>query len=242
MTNSCCLNAGIANSNVFSIKTMNPDLEPPSRFDRGSNDPLKVNFAQRTFDAEGGEASGRFFSRVISWPRLGNSGVTIGRGYDMGQRTPSQIIRELSLAGMPPEDAHFLSRAAFKRGADAGEFVQNFKSSAPVMSLEVQRNLFDKVTTPEMINDIKRIFNKQDVVSTYGKTSWDELSPAAQELVFDLRYRGDYSPATRKAIQSFLVNKDYEGLRSVINDTAYWQTRGVPAARIRERQAMAREL
>jgi len=242
MTNSCCLNASISNSNIFSMKTINPDSESSSRLDRGSNDPLKVSFAQRTFDAEGVEAPGRFFSRVISWPRLGNSGVTIGRGYDMGQRNPSQILRELSLAGMPPEDARFLAKAAFKRGAEAGEFVQNFKSSAPIMSLEVQRNLFERVTTPEMINDIKRIFNKQDVVSTYGKTSWDELSPAAQELVFDLRYRGDYSPATRKAIQKFLVNKDYEGLRSVINDTAYWQSRGVPAARIRERQAIAREL
>jgi hypothetical protein len=143
---------------------------------------------------------------------------------------------------MLPEDAQFLSKAAFKRGVEAGEFVKNFRLSAPVMSLEVQRSLFEQVTTPEMTNDIKRIFNKQDVVSTYGKALWDELSPAAQEIVFDLRYRGDYTPATRKAIQTFLVNKDYDGLRSVINDTAYWQLRGVPATRIRERQEMAKDL
>lgn len=242
MTTSFCLNAALSNSSLFPRDTTSPDLQATSRCHDGSSNPLKVSFAQRTFDAEGVEAHGRFFSRAISWPRLGNSGVTIGRGYDMGLRKPSQIIRELSLAGMSTEDARFLSKAAFKRGAEAGEFVRNFKSSAPVMSLEVQRNLFEKVTTPEMINDIKRIFNKQDVVSTYGRTSWDELSPAAQELLFDLRYRGDYTPATRKVLQSFLVNKDYEGLRSVINDSAYWQSRGVPAARIRERQELAKEL
>jgi hypothetical protein len=207
-----------------------------------SNNPLKVRFGQRTFDAEGLEQAGRYFSRSISWPKLGNSGVTIGRGYDMGQRRPEQIIRELTRAGMGEDDARFLSRAAFKRGAAAGDFVTANKDFAPVMSLEVQKNLFENVTTPEMVNDIKRIFNKPDAVEAYGRASWDDLTPAAQEIVFDLRYRGDYTPTTRRAIQTFLVHQDYEGLRAIINDTSYWKALGVPEARIKERQAMAQDL
>lgn len=219
-----------------------PATSSASRAMSASNDSLKVRFGRRTFDAEGLEQAGRYFSRTISWPKLGNSGVTIGRGYDMGQRRPEQIFRELTLAGMGEDDARFLSRAAFKRGAAAGDFVAANKEFAPVMSREVQKNLFENVTTPEMVNDIKRIFNKPDAVKAYGRASWDDLAPAAQEIVFDLRYRGDYTPTTRRAIQTLLVNEDYEGLRSVMNDTAYWKALGVPDARIKERQAMARDL
>jgi hypothetical protein len=203
---------------------------------------LKVAFGQRTFDAEGQEASGRYFSRAISWPRLGNSGVTIGRGYDMGQRTAPQIFRELTAAGLGDADATFLSRAARHRGAHAGAFVAKYGSIAPVISLEVQKNLFEKITTPEMINDIKRIFSKSDTVKAYGEASWDSLSQAAKELIFDLRYRGDYTTTTRKVLQPLLVNQDYKGLKEVMNDTDYWKTLRVPPARIAERQALAREL
>lgn len=225
-----------------SSKATTPREDNSAKVDRKVGDPLKVSFAQKTFDAEGVEAPGRFFSRAISWPKLGNSGVTIGRGYDMGQRSARQIVRELTSAGMQLPDAEFLSQAAGKRGDAAREFVDSFRPTSPIMSLEVQRNLFENVTTPEMVNDIKRIFNKPDVVGSYGRASWDSLPAAAQELVFDLRYRGDYTPATRKLIQTHLVNGDYQALREVISDTEYWRSRGVPSARIRERQEIASKL
>lgn len=205
-------------------------------------DLLKVTFGQRTFDAEGQEAPGRYFSRSISWPKWGNSGVTIGRGYDMGQRSASQIFNELTVAGLNEADATFLSRAAKQRGGHAGLFVAKYNKFAPTISLEVQKNLFEKVTTPEMINDIKRIFSKPDTVKAYGEASWDSLSQVAKELVFDLRYRGDYTPTTRKVLQPLLVNQDYSGLREAINDTDYWRRLRVPPERIAQRQALAREL
>ena len=52
---------------------------------------LKVPYGQLTFDVEGNDiedsskAGHRYFSRVVHWPG-GASGVTIGRGYDFGQR------------------------------------------------------------------------------------------------------------------------------------------------------------
>jgi hypothetical protein len=208
---------------------------------RASGDLLKVRFGQKTFDAEGVEERGRFFSRKISVPP-GNSGVTIGRGYDMRERSASQIVRELTFAGMAKDEAVFLSKAARKQGDTARTFVCQYGDFAPEMSLEVQKKLFEDVTTPEMVNDIKRIFNKPDTVAAYGRPSWDSLSPAAQELVFDLRYRGDYTPTTRKRIQKLLVNQDYKALKEVMDDTAYWQTLKVPEGRIEERQKMAQEL
>jgi hypothetical protein len=203
---------------------------------------LRVAFAQRTFDSEGLEQAGPYFSRTISWPKLGNSGVTIGRGYDMGLRTPRQVVRELTAAGMSQGDAEFLARGAGKRGSVAGQFVAAYKPLAPVMSLEVQKKLFESITAPQIIGDIRRIFNKPETVAAYGQLDWDELSPAAQELVFDLRYRGDYTPRTRQVLQPALVSQDYEQFRAIMNDTRYWAALGVPAARIKERQRMAEDL
>ena len=202
---------------------------------------LAVSFGQHTFDAEGLEAAGRFFSRAMHWPG-GASGVTIGRGYDMGGRTQSQIRSELTLAGLDAAGAEQLSRAAGLRGASADAFFQRERCSAPVLSLEVQHSLFQRVTLPETIRDIQRILSKPDVVSTYGRVEWDTLPRPAQEILFDLRYRGDYTPGSREVLQPLLVRGDWAGLADAIQDEGFWRGRGVPAGRISARSALAEEL
>jgi hypothetical protein len=112
---------------------------------------------------------------------------------------------------------------------------------SPVLSVQAQRALFEKITTPETIADIKRIFSKPDVQATYGSARWEDLSEYAKEVVFDLRYRGDYTPTTRKEIQPLLVRGDDEGLRALIGDTAYWSKRNVPAERVRARMNILAE-
>jgi len=199
---------------------------------------LRVSFGQTTFDAEGREARGPFFSRVMHWPG-GSSGVTIGRGYDMGQRTRLQVIAELRHAGMSTDDATFFGDAAGLRGEAAARFVQGRMGESPALSLTTQRILFEEITSRETIADIRRILNKPDVVAKYGAVAWDELSDYAREVVFDLRYRGDYTPATREALQPLLVAGDDEGLKALMNDAAYWTRCKVPAERIRERAQIA---
>ncbi len=198
---------------------------------------LSVSFGQTTFNAEGQEARGKFFSRVIHWPG-GASGVTIGRGYDMGQRTRLQILSELRHAGMSEPDARFLSGAAGLRGESARRFVVSKSIESPIISLPAQRALFETITTPEIRADVKRILAKPDLHATYGPVTWERLKPEVQELVFDLRYRGDYTPETRKRIQPALVSGDLAILASVMHDRGYWESRGVPAERIEQRIAL----
>jgi hypothetical protein len=157
----------------------------------------------------------------------------------MGQRTPLQVVSELTYAGVPHADAQWLSRAAGLRGESARRFVDAERQYSPTLSLESQRKLFEVVTTTETIADIKRIMNKPDVVQKYGATSWNELSQPIQELLFDLRYRGDYTPTTRELIQPLIHANDTVGLKEAMNDTAYWQARGVPWDRIERRIEMA---
>lgn len=229
-------------SNLYFIP--NRDVKPATLMPYASLQPrhpdLTVTFGQSTFDAEGQEVRGPYFSRVMHWPG-GTSGVTLGRGYDMGQRTRLQVISELRHAGMTLEDATFFGNAAGLRGARAENFVKKRMIESPVISITAQRALFEKITTPETIADIKRIFSKHDVVVTYGSARWENLSDYAKEIVFDLRYRGDYTPTTRKVIQPLLVSGDDEGLRAVMRDTGYWANLNVPAGRVRARANMVAE-
>jgi hypothetical protein len=234
MTKSC-----LSQSTLGNLSTWNNCFSHTSVNDKAPRGLLQVGFAQRTFDAEGLEDAGPYFSRRITYPGGANSGVTIGRGYDMGRRSTLAVSRELQAAGVSPGDAGLFAKAAGLRGTRAQSFVNLHRDSFPILSLDAQKRLFEDVVTPELIADIKRIFDKPDTVKAYGRPSWDDLSVEAQELIFDLRYRGDYTPVTRQRIQSLLVEQDYEGLKRVMNDTQYWSKLGVPAGRIKERQAMA---
>lgn len=198
---------------------------------------LNVRFGQTTFNAEGRESRGTLFSRVMHWPG-GASGVTIGRGYDMGSRTRLQVISELTYAGMSPTDAAFYGDAAGLRGENAARFVRSHVGASPILSLPAQRRLFEEVTATETLADIRRILAKPDLQSKYGIVTWEGLSSYAQEVLFDLRYRGDYTPETRTRIQPLLVSGDDAALRGVMNDVSYWRRLGVPAERIRERAAI----
>jgi hypothetical protein len=200
---------------------------------------LRVSFGQATFDTEGTEMPGRFFSRRASWPGTANSGVTLGRGYDLGSRTQLQVLRELTLAGVPRADARMMAAGAGLRGSAADLFIKNRDDRLPIISLEAQQRLFESITTPETIADIKRIFAKHDVVNTYGEVAWDFLPPTVQEIVFDLRYRGDYTPSVRRSLQPILVKQDWKSLQLLMSDREFWGARGVPPTRILAREQMA---
>lgn len=227
---------------LFSTPLMSQPYQPTPIATIHPNHPdLSVSFGQSTFDAEGMEAQGPYFSRVIHWPG-GNSGVTIGRGYDMGQRTRLQVLSELRYAGVSEQDAVFLAGAAGVRGESAGRFVQASLGNSPVLSLPSQRRLFEVVTTPEVLFDIKRILAKPDLQKRYGAVSWTELTPMAQEVVFDLRYRGDYTPKTRERLQPILVARDDAKLLDLLGDTGYWKAQNVPESRVEARLASAQRI
>jgi hypothetical protein len=153
----------------------------------------------------------------------------------MGLRTPLQVQRELEYAGMSTHDATLLSGAAGLRGAAARSFVTENRSSAPVLSQEAQKRLFEVIVTPEIISDIRRILTKPDVVAKYGAAEWRCLRPEIQGLLFDLRYRGDYTPEVREYLQEYVVANDTEGLLRVMSERELWQSRGVSDVRMEVR-------
>jgi hypothetical protein len=202
---------------------------------------FRVPFAALTFDSEGQENSSRFFSRKIHYPGGAASGVTIGRGYDLGGRTYAEIKRHLIESGAPSKDALFFASAAGLRGEHAAAFVREKRKHSPEISPEVQYNLFAKILVPHYVQDIQRIFKKSDVVEAYGAADWDQLPTNVQSLLFDLRYRGDYSGETRKRLQPALVANDTAAFMNIIRDEEYWIGRGVPSGRVSARIAASYE-
>ena len=211
-----------------------PEFDPHSRF-------LSVVFGQKTFDAEGVEAPGRHFSRVLHWPG-GASGLTIGRGYDMGQRTSAQVVQELTAAGVGAADSQWLAACAGLRGAAASNYLGLYGEESPLLSLESQNRLFELVTAPQILSDIHRILSSPATIAAYGAVDWNDLSRPAQELLFDMRYRGDFTPQTRALLMRPLVENDTDALKALMGDTALWQKLGVPVKRIETRIEIAKQL
>lgn len=160
---------------------------------------------QLTLSLEGNNnPQSNFFSRRASQPSP-ESGVTIGRGYDLRFRSSEEIYGDLIAAKVSEQDALILSEAAGLKGQAAKKFVS--RSDLPTLS-EVQEYTLFNIAYGDIEADVIRISNKGDCVEKYGKVDWENLDPAIKEVLIDLRYRGDYTPETRKYLQKAVSDND----------------------------------
>lgn len=208
------------------------------------NSGLSVDRGQVTFDAEGNEG-GRFHSRTAHWPG-GASGVTIGRGYDLGQQSKSGIIKDMTAAGISDGDANKFAPAAGKSGKDAKAWLDENGKTLPEITQEQQKKLF-YIAYDRLAGDVARISTQ------YAKTvserdggkredyeiNWDTLHPAIKDILVDLRYRGDYTPNTRKFVQPLAIANDLAGMAKVMADRTRWSA--VPKDRFERRAAFMQE-
>jgi hypothetical protein len=105
--------------------------------------------------------------------------------------------------------------------------------------MQEQWSLFNELRN-YMERDVERISQKADTVATYGEVPWQSLARITQDLIVDLRYRGDYTTNTRKLIQPVLVSNDTYNLAQILSDESYWVVeRGVPRERFLARKRLA---
>jgi len=209
------------------------DEDIPAGQQEADND-FKVPAGQLTFDAEGQEVRGPFFSRKPHVPSE-SSGVTLGRGYDMKSKSRSKIVSDLTGAGIDDRLANIFAEASGLKGNAARQFIQRSEVAGIEITPRQQKDLF-KVTYEEHIFDVRRICNKNDVVRKYGQTDWEQLHPAIKDVLVDLRYRGDYTGNTRNRVQQLVVANDLFGFQATMADKAYWmQNIGVPRDRFERR-------
>jgi len=197
-----------------------------------SSPELKVKAGQITFDAEGNEGK-YLFSRVMHKPPGEASGVTIGRGYDMGSRTKKEVYSDLVKAGVPELHASIMSQGAGKKGTAAEKFLKSIDS--PVISLEAQKKLFEDITYPVYVERAKKA-----VLEYHGMTAekWDRLPQRMRDILVDCAYRGDLRKASGRVAQA-VVEGDTEKFKAILSDGSFWKTgKGiVPEDRFKRRIA-----
>jgi len=154
-----------------------------------SSGPLTVSAGQVTFDAEGSDvATSPFFSRHIHWPGNAKSGVTLGRGYDMGERSEASVYNQLVQAGVPAHQATLLSKGAGKKGEQANQFVIHNRNSAGTISHQQQIRLFELIY-PDYIQRARDNYDKR-TASYPERTQWDSLKPVIRDIMVDFVYQG----------------------------------------------------
>ncbi len=200
-----------------------------------ADDDFRVPVGQLTFDVEGQEGEDNpFFSRKLHVPGSA-SGATIGRGYDMGDRSKGEIVDDLTHSGVSKTKASKFAKCHGLKGKRAKALIEEPEFKALRITPAVQKNLFELVYS-ELEGDVLRICQKADVEEKYGETNWDTLLQPIKDIVIDLRYRGDYTGSTRQKIQPIIVANSVPRLRKLMNDGEYWKgTKGVPANRFKLR-------
>ena len=183
-----------------------------------------------TYEAEGMEG-GDFHSRKLHVPS-DRSGLTIGRGYDMKEKSSYKIEEDLRFAGVTDETVTILARATKLSGNLARQFIKDSGLKDFEISTDVQEALF-KASYSELSKDVQRICDKPDCVKAYGVVEWDELNNAIKEVIVDLRYRGDYTPNSRKLIQKMVAENDLEQFTLTLCNQELW--RQVPKGRFNRR-------
>ena len=74
-----------------------------------------------------------------------------------------------------------------------------------------------------MTGKTTRLYFQEGQVEKYGATDWDGLDPIVRDVVVDLRYRGDYTPATRNKVQPIIVANSRSRLKQLMATEQYWR-------------------
>lgn len=150
---------------------------------------VTVNAGQVTFNAEGNDSPrSPYFSRQIHWP-AGVSGVTIGRGYDMGGRSSASVLSDLVQVGVPRQQAETLSQGAGLTGTAAHTFVTNHRTACGVITHDAQARLFELIY-PTYVTRAQNIYLTKTSAFASERTAWDSLHTAIRDITVDFVYQG----------------------------------------------------
>ncbi|WP_299489898.1 S-type pyocin domain-containing protein [uncultured Shewanella sp.] len=227
---------------------------------------LTVPKGKLTFDVEGNDREGHmYFSRKAHIPTqrgvtIGNSGVTIGRGLDLGnpptaaqnQTRRFDLEAILTKAGISPKLKKWLLDAKGLVKNDAQNYLANaadlgLTEKDLTLTRKQQHIIFNE--TYDFIEDKTRcLITKADVQQHYGKINWDNLADNVKEVLTDLTYRGDNTGSddkrgsTRKWFVPAIVSDQQSGTIStqskffnVMNHKKWMSTYGVNRIRMEKR-------
>lgn len=144
---------------------------------------------QVTYNAEGNDnPKSPFYSRVLHWPGNPVSGVTIGRGYDMGSKTQAQIVADLTSAGIERTTARKYAAGAGLKGPSANVFVNRNRHLLPPISIDQQIKLFN-VIYPRYEANAAKFYTDGVSKLRLSAPDWNRLDPKIREIVIDMTFQ-----------------------------------------------------
>lgn len=172
---------------------------------------LNVNIGQFTFDNEGQDIYGaplrakfmKYFSRILHHPDF-NSGVTIGRGFDMKKRSVGNIYSAMRLAGIPHYKCAICSKASGLSGRQADQFVSVFRNMVGEITHQQQITLFEHAYR-EIARYASGVY-KRAVARESQALPWKQLDKKIREVYVDTLYQGN---TTAQALSKAAMNNDY---------------------------------
>ncbi|EMA4137731.1 hypothetical protein BS412_02380 [Cronobacter turicensis] len=188
--------------------------------------PLTVGAGQLTFDAEGvdyitavapfKQQHYPFFSRILHWPGTGLSGVTLGRGFDMGSRSAGEILAMLRYAGIEEYKAQICAKAAGLKNREAQRFVEFYGPFVGEITHQQQVNLFTLIWLQNTTYG-KGVYERRVQKSPLNQpVSWDNLDKRIRDVFLDTIYKGNVNAGkmidimaqggTNKEITDFIKN------------------------------------
>ncbi len=181
-----------------------------------------ITQGQVTYDAEGNDIpTSRGFSRVIHWPGNDLSGVTLGRGYDMGSRSEGEVFEHMIGAGISEAQASKISKAYGLKGEDAKRFVIQNKIDVGEITIEQQIMLFEFIY-PAYVARAVKIYDKY-TASKPGRYEWNALSQPVRDILVDFVYQGF---ATKNPMTSGVNNDIDEMIRYIRGSEALMKYEG----------------
>ncbi|SEQ55490.1 toxin homologue of phage lysozyme [Rosenbergiella nectarea] len=160
-----------------------------------------------TFLAEGKDTKGSIgYSREIHFPGNYNqcnknaSGVTIGRGYDVGRRFKSEILSDLRASGVPQNQAKEISKSSMLQGCQAANFVKENKSKIGEITEMQQIKLFN-ITYDKYVKRAIVFYKKYKGIKSL---EWNRKDSKIRDVFVDLLYQG---LMTKDMVRYFEENK-----------------------------------
>lgn len=154
-------------------------------------------------------SSARYYNRKLKypiWPR-GESGITIGIGYDLGYNTPAEVERDWT-GRIPDRDVQRLVRVVGLKGADAKRALWRVREVS--VPLEAARRVFYESNLPRYAELTHRAY-----------PGIERLPADAQAMLLSLVFnRGTRMSGTRrremKAIKDLVDRQDLDGIASQV--------------------------
>ncbi|EJG0601344.1 peptidoglycan-binding protein [Cronobacter sakazakii] len=172
--------------------------------------PLIVRQGQTTFDSEGVDyitAVAPFrqpkhllqFSRILHHPRF-ESGVTLGRGFDMKKRSAGEIIATLRHADIEEYKAVICSKAAYLTGREAEMFVQFYGPLVGEITHQQQIRLFE-IAYQEKVIYAKGVYDRHARhLNIPNALPWSRIDTVIRDTFIDTIFQGNVTANEMVAI------------------------------------------